>query len=75
MNAGTADLRIVANGNVSQSANGTIIADEFGLQQRSTTSGHVTLQSNNDVNVIAASNAFDGGDLLFSDVDNLPSAT
>ncbi|MFN9719571.1 MAG: beta strand repeat-containing protein [Planctomycetota bacterium] len=69
--AGTADLRILAAGSVSQTAGGRIVADEFGLQQRSTADGHILLRSDNDVNVIAASNAFDGGDLAFSDTDHL----
>lgn len=69
VNGGTADLRIIAKGNVSQSASGIIRADEFGLQQNSTTSGDVILFSANDVNVIAVENLFDGGDLTFADAD------
>lgn len=64
-------IRIIANGHVSQSATGIIRADEFGLQQNSTTSGNVTLFSANDVNIIAAENLFDGGDLTFADADDL----
>ena len=71
INAGTADVRLAADGNITQSTTGTITADELGVQQQNAAGGSITLDDANDVNTLAASNAFAGGTITFNDVDGL----
>ncbi|MEZ6034687.1 MAG: hypothetical protein R3C17_16455 [Planctomycetaceae bacterium] len=71
INAGTADARLVADGNITQSATGVITADELGVRQESAAGGNILLGDNNDVNTLAASNAFSTGVITFNDVDDL----
>ena len=66
----TADVRLTASGSVTQGPSGTITADELGVRQVSTSRGRV-LDDANDVNQLAASNAFVGGTVVFQDVDDL----
>jgi hypothetical protein len=71
LKAGTADVRITASGNVTQNADGIVVADELGIRQISTGQADIRLFSANDVNVLSISNAFDGGDIQFHDTDDL----
>ena len=71
IDAGTADVMLAADGNITQSATGTIAADELGVRQQNATAGSITLDDANDVNMLAASNAFAGGTITFNDVDGL----
>ena len=75
INVGTADVRLAADGNITQSAAGTITADELGVRQQSAAGGNITLDDANDVNTLAASNAFAGGTITFNDVDGLTVGT
>ncbi|MCX7409845.1 MAG: hypothetical protein NTZ32_17350 [Planctomycetales bacterium] len=75
INAGTADVRLAADGNIAQSATGTITADELGVRQQSAAGGTITLDDANDVNTLAASNAFADGTITFNDVDGLTIGT
>ena len=69
--AGTADARVAADGNITQSATGNITADEFAVRQQNATGGNIELSDNNDVNTLAASNVFVAGTIAFNDVDDL----
>ena len=82
LDAGTNDIRIIANGDVTQAAGITIIADELGVRQEAAIFNaaedfdanarfDILLNEANDVNFFAAFNAFDGGVILFNDVDDL----
>ena len=71
LRAGTADVRITASGNVIQNMDGIVVADELGIRQISTGQADIRLFTSNDVNVLSASNAFDGGDIQFHDADDL----
>jgi hypothetical protein len=71
VNAGTADARLVADGDITQSATGVITADELGVRQESAAGGNILLGDNNDVNTLAASNAFATGVITFNDTDDL----
>ena len=79
---GIADLRIVANGDIHQLNTTTITADELGIRQEDGTllatddldtnsRFDVILDGTNDVNQIAVLNRFDGGVVVFNDVDDL----
>ena len=61
----------MASGDITQSASGTITADELGLRQQSTTGGDIQLDDANDANTLSAANAFAGGEMAFRDVDAL----
>ena len=76
----TADVRLVANGDITQSSAGTITADELGIRQQGTmittpadqdVDGNgqldILLGDANDVNVLAISNDFVGGVAQFND--------
>ena len=52
---GVSDLRIVANGNISQQANTSVLANELGFRQE--TIGDVRFGANNSVDVLAGFNA------------------
>jgi hypothetical protein len=67
----TADVRLVANGNISQAAAGTITANDLGIRQSNAAAGNVTLTANNDVDVLAVSNAAAAGTVSFTDTDDL----
>ena len=67
----TADVRLTASGSVTQGPSGTITADGLGVRQVSSSAGAVVLDDANDVNQLAASNAFVGGTVVFQDVDDL----
>ena len=72
INAGTADVRLVADGNISQGADGQITANELGVRQENAAAGNVTLDNNaNDVDVLAADNAFATGTVVFRDSDGV----
>ena len=71
VDSGTADVRLIAQGNITQDANGTISADELGVRQESATAGTITLDDGNDVNTLAAFNANPAGTIAFNDVDDL----
>ena len=75
LNAGTADIRIIADGDISQTATGIVTGDQFGVRQQSTAGGHVLLSGNNDVNTLAVSNVFNGGSVTFTDVDGFTIGT
>ena len=60
----SADVRLVSNGNLSQDAQGIVVADELGIRQEGMT-GNVTLSFANIVHEFAASNADDGGTVSF----------
>ena len=71
INAGTGDVRLVADGAVAQGINGQITANELGVRQESA-AGNVTLDNNaNDVDVFAASNAAAGASVTLRDVDGV----
>ncbi len=71
LDAGTADIRLSALGNITQSSTGTITADQLGVRQLSVTGGEISLDDDNDVNTFAASNAFAEGKVTYRDVDDL----
>jgi len=74
--AGSADVRLVANGLISQAAAGVIIAKELGVRQEGVADGlDVLLGEANDVDVLAAINLSEGGVIVFRDVDDLTVAT
>ncbi len=73
-NRGNADVRLSADGTVSQSITGTIIADELGVRQESNVGVHnIILDDANDVQVLSAVNESDGGVFAFNDTDESPS--
>ena len=74
VNSGTADTRIMANGNVQQTGDGTFVADELAVLQLSP-GANVLLDDNNFINTIAVSNVGGGkvainsaGDLIVGTV-------
>ncbi|MFN0054364.1 MAG: beta strand repeat-containing protein [Planctomycetales bacterium] len=70
--AGTGTARLVADGDITQAAAGTITAATLGIRQESVTGGNVILTNGgNDVNTLAALNAFSGGEVRFQDADDL----
>ena len=71
LDAGTADIRLSALGNITQSSTGTITADQLGVRQLSVTGGEISLDDDNDANTFAASNAFAEGTVTYRDVDDL----
>lgn len=70
VNAGTADVRMTADGDIVQSVTGNITANELGIRQESS-SGNVTLGFANDVDNLSISNAALGGIVAFNDTDDL----
>ncbi|MEZ6122903.1 MAG: autotransporter-associated beta strand repeat-containing protein [Planctomycetaceae bacterium] len=75
LNSGTADVRVVTDGTMVQSATGTITAGKLGIRQQGL-SGDVLLGSApNDVDVIAVSNVAEGGSVTFFDADDLTVAS
>ena len=71
LNAGTGDARIVADGDVTQSASGIITANELGIRQQSAFAGDVLLQEANQVDAVAILNQFELGLISFTDSDTL----
>ena len=71
LNAGTADTRIITNGDVTQSATGIITADELGIRQQSTATGTVLLDDDNDVNSVAVLNNNPASPIVLNDIDDL----
>ena len=82
ISAGTGDVRLIANGDIHQTANGTITSDELGVRQESNEFAaaedldgngqfDVILDDGNDVNQMAGVNLFDGGVYTFNDTDDL----
>ena len=71
---GHADLRLIANGNVSQSVIGTISANELGVRIGETsTPSNLILDSENEVLVFAAENNSADGVVAFLDADTAAS--
>jgi hypothetical protein len=70
VSAGTAIVRIAAENSVTQTAAGTITAQNLGVRQQGA-SGDITLAFNNDVDVLAATNLAAGGMVDFHDTDDL----
>ena len=68
---GSSDVRLIAQGDFSQLPTAVITADELGVRQESTVAGDIVLEAANNVNVLAALNQFDGGDLEFSNANEL----
>jgi hypothetical protein len=68
VDAGTGIVRIVANGNVTQTPTGLITAGTLGVRQEGNT-GNITLAQANDVDQFAAFNTDEGGTVQFIDAD------
>ena len=64
------DVRLVGNGNIVQSASGTITATTLGVRQEAA-AGDIILDDDNDVDILAAFNAGANGVVVFNDVDDL----
>jgi hypothetical protein len=71
LNASTGSVRIVAAGDVTQTNAGLITTRQLSVRQESVDHGSVTLMQDNDVDVLAVTNKFDGGEIRFHDVDEL----
>ncbi len=69
INAGTADVRLVGLGNITQTADGIITANALGVRNESGLAGNITLDQANNVDVFAASNSF--GDVAFRSTRDL----
>ncbi|MEM7782792.1 MAG: hypothetical protein AAF623_05520, partial [Planctomycetota bacterium] len=81
--SGTADIRLIANGDILQASSASLIADELGVRQQETVLSAdndpadndrldiILDASGNDVNILAASNAFDSGVISYADADGL----
>ncbi len=71
LDSGNANVRIVADGDVTQTGTGTITANELGVR-KGALAGDITLDNeNNDVATFAALNMEVGGDISYRDVDAL----
>ncbi|MEZ6059147.1 MAG: hypothetical protein R3C19_02180 [Planctomycetaceae bacterium] len=68
--AGTAAVRLVADGSITQSAAGVIVTDSLGVRQQGG-SGDIGLTSANDVDIFAAVNQAAGGALSFTDANSV----
>ncbi|TWU03603.1 LamG-like jellyroll fold domain-containing protein [Neorhodopirellula pilleata] len=64
IHAGVADVRLIADGNVTQSSEGVITANEFGVRQE-TASGDIQLGFANNVDKLTAFTADPGGAISF----------
>lgn len=70
VHSGTAAVRLIADGNVSQTADGTITANELGVRQQAT-SGDIVLDDANTVHKLATDNAAAGGLTAFRNTQSL----
>lgn len=71
LDAGTGDLHINTNGNLSQSTAGAVIAASLGIHQLDSV-GNVTLgAADNDADIISVTNAAESGQVVFFDSDEL----
>ena len=72
---GNSDLRLIANGEITQAATGTINAQEFGIRQNNLSGVfNILLDQSNDVAVFSGQNVSDGGFIVFNDFDSVSSA-
>ncbi len=70
INAGTAAVRLIADGDISQTTEGTIIANELGIRQQAN-SGNIVLDDANAVQKLATFNAANGGLTAFKNTQSL----
>ena len=69
-NRGNSDVRLIADGDVSQSDSGIIIAQELGVRQENVIGGNqIQLDEANDVRTFSASNESVNGFVVFNDTD------
>lgn len=71
ISVGTGDVRMFANGDISQTASGNISAVELGVRQQSAAGGNIVLDDLNAVDVLAVFNASDGGQIAFRNTMDL----
>ncbi len=69
------NVRLIGNGNITQTASGTITSNMLGVRQESLTNGDIILDDGNDVDIFAAHNDFDSGFIVFNDIDDLTIAS
>ena len=71
---GTANVRLIAHGDIGQSPTGIILANQLGVRQEGP-SGNVLLDDENAVNIFAAANLAPTGMVTYHDVDDLTVGT